>query len=126
MSRGDYIIIILITQLHVTTDDQSDQSRISEACRVKPTNLNIQPQDTETAPSATRHHHSSKPDDSPGPGLQRYSYSLQRSSPPFPTAATMSDVQVLKPDKDFSKEVDKQLPEAESLALVFISGCVLL
>jgi 26S proteasome regulatory subunit N5 len=30
----------------------------------------------------------------------------------------MSDVQVLKPDKDFSKEVDKQLPEAESLALV--------
>jgi 26S proteasome regulatory subunit N5 len=31
----------------------------------------------------------------------------------------MSDGQVLKPDKDFSKEVDKQLPEAESLALVF-------
>jgi hypothetical protein len=34
----------------------------------------------------------------------------------------MSDVQVLKPDKDFSKEVDKQLPEAESLALVFCYG----
>jgi hypothetical protein len=31
----------------------------------------------------------------------------------------MSDAQVLKPDKDFSKEVDKQLPEAESLAQVF-------
>jgi hypothetical protein len=30
----------------------------------------------------------------------------------------MSDGQILKPDKDFSKEVDKQLPEAESLALV--------
>jgi hypothetical protein len=38
-------------------------------------------------------------------------------SPPI-TATTMSDGQVLKPDKDFSKEVDKQLPEAESLALV--------
>jgi hypothetical protein len=30
----------------------------------------------------------------------------------------MSDVQVLKADKDFSKEVDKQLPEAEELAKV--------
>jgi hypothetical protein len=30
----------------------------------------------------------------------------------------MSDGQVLKPDKDFSKEVDKQLPEAEQLAQV--------
>jgi 26S proteasome regulatory subunit N5 len=30
----------------------------------------------------------------------------------------MSDVQVLKPDKDFSKEVDKQIPEAEQLAQV--------
>jgi hypothetical protein len=32
--------------------------------------------------------------------------------------ATMSDVQVLKPDKDFSKEVDKQIPKAEQLAQV--------
>jgi 26S proteasome regulatory subunit N5 len=30
----------------------------------------------------------------------------------------MSDGQILKPDKDFSKEVDKQLPEAEKLAKV--------
>lgn len=30
----------------------------------------------------------------------------------------MSEIQVLKPDKDFSKEVDKQLPEAEELAKV--------
>jgi 26S proteasome regulatory subunit N5 len=32
----------------------------------------------------------------------------------------MSDGQVLKPDKDFSKEVDKQLPEAEQLAQVML------
>lgn len=31
----------------------------------------------------------------------------------------MSEVQVLKPDKDFSKEVDKQIPEAEQLAQVY-------
>ena len=37
----------------------------------------------------------------------------------------MSDAQVLKPDKDFSKEVDKQLPEAESLALVFRDNCLI-
>jgi 26S proteasome regulatory subunit N5 len=30
----------------------------------------------------------------------------------------MSEGQILKPDKDFSKEVDKQLPEAEELAKV--------
>ena len=30
----------------------------------------------------------------------------------------MSEGQILKPDKDFSKEVDKQLPEAEKLAQV--------
>jgi len=30
----------------------------------------------------------------------------------------MSDAPVLKPDKDFSKEVDKQLPEAQELAKV--------
>ena len=30
----------------------------------------------------------------------------------------MSDGQILKPDKDFYKEVDKQLPEAEQLAKV--------
>jgi hypothetical protein len=30
----------------------------------------------------------------------------------------MSDGQILKPDKDFSKEVDKQIPEAEELAKV--------
>jgi 26S proteasome regulatory subunit N5 len=33
----------------------------------------------------------------------------------------MSDGQILKPDKDFSKEVDKQLPEAEQLAQVRLS-----
>ena len=33
----------------------------------------------------------------------------------------MSDGQVLKADKDFSKEVDKQLPEAEQLAQVRIA-----
>jgi hypothetical protein len=32
--------------------------------------------------------------------------------------ATMSEGKILKPDKDFSKEVDKQLPEAEQLAQV--------
>jgi 26S proteasome regulatory subunit N5 len=30
----------------------------------------------------------------------------------------MSEGQILKPDKDFSKEVDKQIPEAEQLAQV--------
>ena len=30
----------------------------------------------------------------------------------------MSDGQILKPDKDFTKEVDKQLPEAQELAKV--------
>jgi 26S proteasome regulatory subunit N5 len=30
----------------------------------------------------------------------------------------MSDEIVRKPDKDFSKEVDKQIPEAEKLAKV--------
>src|SRR5271156_6221702 len=37
---------------------------------------------------------------------------------PFSTSAAMSEGQILKPDKDFSKEVDKQLPEAEQLAQV--------
>jgi 26S proteasome regulatory subunit N5 len=32
----------------------------------------------------------------------------------------MSEGQILKPDKDFSKEVDKQLPEAEELAKVHL------
>lgn len=32
----------------------------------------------------------------------------------------MADVQVLKADKDYSKEVDKQLPEARELAKVHI------
>jgi hypothetical protein len=32
----------------------------------------------------------------------------------------MSGEAVLKPDKDFSSEVDKQLPEAEQLAKVFL------
>lgn len=30
----------------------------------------------------------------------------------------MSEGQILKPDKDFTKEVDKQLPEAQELAKV--------
>lgn len=30
----------------------------------------------------------------------------------------MAEEQIRKPDKDFSKEVDKQLPEAEELAQV--------
>lgn len=30
----------------------------------------------------------------------------------------MSEGQIRKPDKDFSKEVDKQIPEAEELAKV--------
>ena len=34
----------------------------------------------------------------------------------------MSDGQILKPDKDFSKEVDKQLPEAEELAKVYMGA----
>jgi 26S proteasome regulatory subunit N5 len=37
----------------------------------------------------------------------------------------MSDGQVLKPDKDFSKEVDKQIPEAELLAQVCGRGLIL-
>ncbi|PQE15018.1 26S proteasome non-ATPase regulatory subunit 12 protein [Rutstroemia sp. NJR-2017a BVV2] len=36
----------------------------------------------------------------------------------------MSDGQVLKPDKDFSKEVDKQLPEAEQLAQTNVQGAI--
>lgn len=32
----------------------------------------------------------------------------------------MSDGQLFKPDKDFSKEVDKLLPEAEELSKVVI------
>jgi hypothetical protein len=43
---------------------------------------------------------------------QRYIYR------PFSASAAMSEGQILKPDKDFSKEVDKQLPEAEQLAQV--------
>jgi hypothetical protein len=34
--------------------------------------------------------------------------------------AKMSDGSSLKPEKDFSKEVDKQLPEAEKLAKVLL------
>ena len=33
-------------------------------------------------------------------------------------SSKMSDGQILKPDKDFTKEVDKQLPEAQELAKV--------
>ena len=33
----------------------------------------------------------------------------------------MSDGQIFKPDKDFTKEVDKQLPEAQELAKVNLS-----
>ncbi|KAH8754028.1 PCI domain-containing protein [Hyaloscypha finlandica] len=36
----------------------------------------------------------------------------------------MSEVQVLKPDKDFSKEVDKQIPEAEQLAQTNVTGAI--
>jgi hypothetical protein len=43
---------------------------------------------------------------------KRYIYSPVSASP------AMSEGQILKPDKDFSKEVDKQLPEAEQLAQV--------
>ena len=32
----------------------------------------------------------------------------------------MSDGRILKPDKDFSKEADKQIPEAEKLAKVWL------
>jgi len=32
----------------------------------------------------------------------------------------MSSGQVLKPDKDFTKEVDEQLPEAQKLAKVVL------
>lgn len=32
----------------------------------------------------------------------------------------MSDGRILKPDKDFSKEADKQIPEAEELANVIL------
>ena len=33
----------------------------------------------------------------------------------------MADGQLFKPEKDFTKEVDKQLPEAEELAKVLVS-----
>ncbi len=36
----------------------------------------------------------------------------------------MSSDGALKPEKDFSKEVDKQLPEAEQLAQVSNIDCV--
>jgi len=36
----------------------------------------------------------------------------------------MSDGQVLKPDKDFSKDVDKQLPEAQELAKVYLQATI--
>ncbi|RAL62144.1 hypothetical protein DID88_002628 [Monilinia fructigena] len=36
----------------------------------------------------------------------------------------MSDGQIRKPDKDFSKEVDKQLPEAEQLAQQNVQGAI--
>ncbi|KAH6665464.1 26S proteasome non-ATPase-like protein regulatory subunit 12 [Halenospora varia] len=36
----------------------------------------------------------------------------------------MSDGQILKPDKDFSKEVDKQLPEAEQLAKTNVQAAI--
>ena len=35
----------------------------------------------------------------------------------------MSDGQIFKPDKDFTKEVDKQLPEAQELAKVNLHSC---
>jgi 26S proteasome regulatory subunit N5 len=44
----------------------------------------------------------------------------------------MSEGQIRKPDKDYSKEVDKQIPEAEQLAqvrgneapkLVYLANC---
>jgi hypothetical protein len=47
--------------------------------------------------------------------LSSYSYFHSSSISP----AAMSEVQVLKPDKDFSKEVDKHIPEAEQLAQVY-------
>lgn len=36
----------------------------------------------------------------------------------------MSEGQVLKPEKDFSKEVDKQIPEAQAIAKTNIQSAV--
>ena len=36
----------------------------------------------------------------------------------------MADGQLFKPEKDFTKEVDKQLPEAEELAKVLVT-CII-
>lgn len=37
----------------------------------------------------------------------------------------MADGQLFKPEKDFTKEVDKQLPEAEELANVLVA-CIMM
>lgn len=36
----------------------------------------------------------------------------------MPQIVNMSDGQLLKPEKDFTKEADKQIPEAQELAKV--------
>lgn len=54
------------------------------------------------------------------PGSEYETHTYRTSSHPAKStqhAATMSEA-TLKPEKDFSKEVDQQLPEAEALAKV--------
>ena len=36
----------------------------------------------------------------------------------------MADGQLFKPEKDYTKEADKQIPEAEALAKVLIALCL--
>lgn len=38
----------------------------------------------------------------------------------------MSDGRILKPDKDFTKEVDKQIPEAQELAKVIYASLTII
>ena len=36
----------------------------------------------------------------------------------------MADGQLFKPEKDYTKEADKQIPEAEELAKVWMASCL--
>lgn len=56
----------------------------------------------------------------PNPEYDTHLRDLLASAESTQHAATMSEA-TLKPEKDFSKEVDLQLPEAETLAKVLLS-----
>ena len=53
--------------------------------------------------------------------LPQLFYAPRTTQTPFnQSTGIMSDGQVLKPEKDFTQEADKQIPEAQELAKVFL------